>query len=294
MNIERAVAAYAVSGEGPLWDTRSNKLYWLDIAQRILHCHDPRLDTDKEFKLTERVSCIVPYGESDFAAATVNGISALKLEGDIARVCDLLAKVDDNPLTVSNDGRCDRNGRFVIGMMHHKYLRGQGALYSCDANTARLIQSNMTMPNGVEWSPDGKICYVVESRSPKGVCNIVQYDYDADNGTFGVKRDFADIPGADGICADEEGNLWVAGCGTGYVSCVEPKIGRVIEKIKLPTDQITSCVFGGEALDTLFVTSATWGNSEILQNDKEAGSLFCVTGLSVRGVRANSYRQKER
>lgn len=65
---------------------------------------------------------------------------------------------------------------------------------------------------------------------------------------------------------------------------IDPTTGQKVKSIPFPTANITSAAFGGRNLDTLFVTSATSGLSEIdLAGQPAAGSLFQVTNLGVRG-----------
>ena len=61
----------------------------------------------------------------------------------------------------------------------------------------------------------------------------------------------------DGMSIDKNGNLWVAHYGGYGIYCWSPKTGEIIDRIKLPVRDTTSCCFGGENLNYLLVTSAT-------------------------------------
>ena len=76
----------------------------------------------------------------------------------------------------------------------------------------------------------------------------------------------------DGMCVDSQDNLWVAFWMGGAVRCFDGRSGELLEEISCPTPKITSCVFGGEGLDQLIITSA----SEETDLDKypEAGMVF--------------------
>lgn len=61
--------------------------------------------------------------------------------------------------------------------------------------------------------------------------------------------------------------------------------------MKFPVKQITSCCFGGLDFADLYVTSARYhlSDDEVKVNQPDAGSLFKVTGLGVRGLPANNF-----
>lgn len=83
MKISLIVEKRPISGEGPLCDERVNRLFWLDISKQELNSFDPETNQNEVFKLPERVSCIGPYGEKDFVAATRHGASRLFGENSV-------------------------------------------------------------------------------------------------------------------------------------------------------------------------------------------------------------------
>ncbi|MEO8410645.1 MAG: SMP-30/gluconolactonase/LRE family protein, partial [Propionivibrio sp.] len=88
----------------------------------------------------------------------------------------------------------------------------------------------------------------------------------------------------DGLTVDEEGCLWVAIWDAWRVSRYSPD-GKEILRIKMPVPRPTSCCFGGENLDILYVTSASVRlNEEILASAPLSGSLFSVRVPDVRGL----------
>jgi gluconolactonase len=137
------------------------------------------------------------------------------------------------------------------------------AVYRLDPNTGELsvVVSDMVRPNGLCFSPDEKLLYVVDtgaSHMPNGPRSIRVYDVvdgRAENG-----RDFVDMsPGmADGIRVDVDGNLWAAAGwgGEGYdgVHCFAPD-GTLIGKIHLPEPCANIC-FGGRKKNRLFMAAS--------------------------------------
>jgi sugar lactone lactonase YvrE len=182
-----------------------------------------------------------------------------------------------------NEGGCDPDGRFYCGSMAYDQRPGAGALYRLDPDgSVRVVLENVTISNGLEWSPDGSRAYYNDTPTQR----IDVLDYDGGSGLTG-RRPFATVPveagGPDGLTVDEEGGVWVALYGGGAVRRYTPE-GVLDEVIEVPAKQVTACTFGGSGLNQLFITTSRegLGNGE----DPLAGSLFRaavgVAGLPVR------------
>ncbi|MBE5794778.1 MAG: SMP-30/gluconolactonase/LRE family protein [Clostridiales bacterium] len=83
----------------------------------------------------------------------------------------------------------------------------------------------------------------------------------------------------DGMTMDQEGMLWVAHWGGGFVGRYDPATGQLLAKVEVPASQTTSCCFGGKDMRTLFITTASIGKEE----EPDAGKIFTVR-LPVSGV----------
>jgi sugar lactone lactonase YvrE len=71
---------------------------------------------------------------------------------------------------------------------------------------------------------------------------------------------------------------------------VNPKTGELLGKVKLPAENVSSATFGGPLLDILYVTTSSIGlNAEQRKATPEAGAVFAIKGLGVRGIFANSF-----
>ena len=87
----------------------------------------------------------------------------------------------------------------------------------------------------------------------------------------------------DGGTFDSEGYYWCALIFGGALGRFDPN-GRLDRMIQLPVSAPTMCNFGGDNLDTLYVTSASLPLSEEARaREPEAGSLFAIRNLGVRG-----------
>ena len=93
----------------------------------------------------------------------------------------------------------------------------------------------------------------------------------------------------DGLIVDAEGCVWVALWQGSAVRRYAPD-GRLDRHIDLPVSCPTKCAFGGDELDTIFVTSARTALSpDDLAREPQAGSVFAIRA-GVRGRHANRAR----
>merc|ERR1712004_330182 len=146
------------------------------------------------------------------------------------------------------------------------------------------------------WTSDGKTTFYIDSIPRK----VYAYDYDAIQGTMSNQRvmfDFNAYPVSelgfpDGCCIDADDHLWVACFGGSRVIEIDTKSGTKLRDIMLPTQNITSCCWGGQGHADLFVTSGVPAGipTDVLsQTQPTAGSVFRITGLGARGLPANIY-----
>jgi sugar lactone lactonase YvrE len=121
-----------------------------------------------------------------------------------------------------------------------------------------IVAGDVLGPNGLCFSPDEKLLYVVESRGAPNR-KILAYDLAADGKTLSNKRVLIDAgPGTpDGMRCDSDGNLW---CGWGMgtpeldgVMIFAPD-GVPIGRIALP-ERCANVCFGGPKRDHLFMTA---------------------------------------
>jgi sugar lactone lactonase YvrE len=115
--------------------------------------------------------------------------------------------------------------------------------------------TEVSISNGIDWSPDGRRMYYVDSPTRR----IDVFDFDARSGAIADRRTFVALPPEagfpDGLTVDAEGFVWLALWGGAALHRYDPEGAR--ERIvPLPVSHPTSCAFGGSSLDELYVTSA--------------------------------------
>jgi len=185
-----------------------------------------------------------------------------------------------------NDGKVDRQGRFVAGYMDYEERDPICALFRLDANgIVAKLDDGIVCSNGPCWSPDGRTLYFADTYRRE----IWAYDYALATGEATNRRVFCSFAASglnglpDGATVDADGFVW-------SVSVYEGKLvrfasdGRLDRIVGLPVESTTSLSFGGPGLDVAYVTSMARAVKGVKPREREAGALFAVYGLGVRGL----------
>ena len=248
-------------GECVLWCERSRRLLWTDIPASTLWSHSPATGKSASWPMPERLCCLALTGSDDrLLLGLASGLAFFTFStGAIKRIVDVEAGI---PATRLNDGRCDRQGRFVFGMFnqadHPKSALGSFYRLNLDLSLERLPLGKAAIANSICFSPDGRRMYFADSMDQEiRVC-----DYNPCSGEVGAPRSFVPAgaaPGVpDGACIDAQGYLWSARWGAGQVLRFAPD-GRLERVLHLDALQPTCPAFGGSDMSTLYVTSAHLG-----------------------------------
>lgn len=259
--------------EGPVWNDGS--LWWVDILAGTLNRLDTATGINSSRSSGDFLGAAVPTIHGDWLMANRNRIVRMNwTDGSM----EILATPDvPQDRLRFNDGKCDPRGRFIVGTMHRDGAAGTGALYQFSEGGLRRMLDGVTVSNGMDWSPDGTRFYYADS--PTGRVDV--FDYDPETGAMENRRPLIRIPSEkgvpDGLCCDRLGNIWLALWDGGAVECYDGHDGASLERIELPVSRVTSCCFGGENLDRLFITTA-WEGLNRAQRDAEsfAGGIFCT------------------
>ena len=266
-----------VLGEGPLWSQSRQAVFWVDIkGKRVnrLSLADDKVDS---WQLDVMIGWIIERRHhKSFVAGLESGVAVLDL--DPLAIHLMMTLEPGKPNNRLNDAKADRQGRIFAGTMDREGRGDAGAFYRIDPDyTTHLLDQGYGVANGPAISPDQATIY--HTDSVKGV--IYAFDL-APDGCISNRRDFLCFPSEwgspDGMTTDEEGCLWVAHWDGARVSRFTPD-GKLDRAIALPASRITSCTFGGDNLDRMFITSA----SEGCEHEPLAGSLFEVEP-GVRGL----------
>ena len=273
MQAELLLDAKATLGEGPSWDEKTQTLYWVDILGKRIHAW--KNGRDECLQLDEFVGCVVPRRNGGLVAALKDSIWTLDMVGGKQ---DLLASISEPESNRFNDGKCDPAGRLLAGTMDMEEKSASGNFYSLDAGKSpRKLLDGIRISNGLTWSSDHRILYYIDTPTRQ----VRAFDYDLDSGNISNPHVVVEIPSGmgfpDGMTSDMEGKLWIALWGGSRVTRWNPGRGELEAEIPIPAPQVSSCVFGGERRNVLYVTTARVGLEEsVLAANPLAGGLFQI------------------
>jgi len=262
-------------GEGPVWDDRLGELFWVDIEGLKLHRYKPSDSKQQEYKLEQKAGSAVPAQDGSWILALQDGFYRFDLATGQSEL--LIHTPDGKQGNRLNDGKCDSSGRFWAGTMSAKWQK-DGTLYTLETGNALTPRHpGVVCSNGLAWSSDGKLMYYIDS----GEALVNVFDYDAATGEITNKRTAITYPegqgGPDGMSIDTEDMLWIGHWGGWQVSRWNPRTGEKLVTVEVPVKNVTSCAFGGENLDELYITTTRVGNTEDeLKDQPNAGGLFRV------------------
>jgi sugar lactone lactonase YvrE len=158
---------------------------------------------------------------------------------------------------------------------------GHQVLVRLDPGGTTVLDDDLTLSGGLAWSPDGGRMYSIDT-TPRAVW---VRDYDVAAGATGPRRRAFTIEDGppDGMCADADGNLWIAIWGGGRVECRTPD-GQLLATVNVAAPHPSSVTFAGPDLGILVITTA---REELSPAEKaahpQAGQLFTVRP-GVRGL----------
>jgi sugar lactone lactonase YvrE len=287
MSAELVLDARSELGEGPCWDPIHDRLIWVDITRALVHFYEPSSGRDTALDVGQPVGCAARRASGGLILGLRDGFALL--DSPASKV-ELVASVEHaNDLNRMNDGKCDPQGRFWAGTMAFDSTSGAGALYRFDLEHGAVpIVTSTTVSNGIDWSPDERTMYYVDS----GAHSVDAFDWDGEHGTIGNRRPLIEIQESegvpDGMTVDADGYLWVAIWDGWAVRRYAPD-GTLDRVVEIPVARVTSCVFGGPDLSDLYVTSASIGLDERdIKRQPHAGGLFRVR-TGIRGRHGNVF-----
>jgi L-arabinonolactonase len=286
VKIEQIDTYRCTIGEGPVWDVAEQALYFIDILGKKVLRFDPSSGETRDWDVPDVIGSMALRAGGGAVVALTNGVHTLDFDSG---ACAMLATSGDlNEMVQLADGKVDRRGRFIVGSSDRGMKEARGKLYSLGTGPTLLeIDNDIFLSNGPCWSPDDKILYHSDSIRN----TVFAYDYDIETGTAHNRRAWASteelggIP--DGATIDTDGCMWMAICEGQKVVQFRPD-GGLERVIDMPVKCPASVMFGGAALDQLYVTSLSpaFLGREAAPLD---GCTFVIEGLGVKGIEEPRY-----
>jgi sugar lactone lactonase YvrE len=255
--------APSLLGESPFWHPDEAALYWCDIPGKKLHRWHPGSQTHQDWSFDSEPGCCAPMAGGDLMLAMRDGIFRFDPRTEVQK------KLCDAPYAQAserfNDGKADPQGRLWVGTIYEPRQPANAALYCWSGGALKKMAADITVSNGLAFSPDGRTLYWSDTQAHR----IMAFDFDAQQGRLSGQRTFAQfdlktpdqdlaIYGGrpDGAAVDVDGAYWVA-MFEGQRVLRFAADGRLLQEIKLPVRCPTMPCFGGPDLRTLFVTTAS-------------------------------------
>lgn len=256
-----------VLGEGPIWDGGRQELRWVDIKSRKIYTKNLVGGVSSSLDTIKMPSALGLCNSGSIVVAHQNEI--VLLESPDKNLCSIGEREHNR----TNDGKIGPDGRFWFGTMDNNEELDSGCLYSWHPESGLQCHlREINISNTFVWSPDTKYMYFADSKLQL----IWRFSFDVQTSSLSKKPEiFVSLKGTefypDGSAMDAEGYLWNAQWGGSRIVRYSPE-GEVDRVVALPVSQPTSCCFGGENLEFLFVTSASTG----VEHEGSAGQTFVI------------------
>jgi sugar lactone lactonase YvrE len=273
-------------GEGLLWDERNETIMWVDAFVKIINTWNPATKTLIERKYDSLVTSIAKRESGGYVVAAGLKLIVLNENLDVIGTSPL-EMPNENVRT--NDGNVDINGNYWVGCFANDAKPKQGNLRRISPNLdSKVFLKDITIANGMDWSPDNKICYYIDTPTKK----VSRFNFNIETSELDGELEAIDVSeysGApDGMCVDSLGNLWVAFWGGGCIRSFSPS-GELIAQVDVPATLVTNCAFGGPDLSTLYITCAIPSYEGFVKGEEPlAGSLFKAE-VGVQGRLQNNF-----
>ncbi len=265
MNVTTLSHVKSTLGEGAFWHPERQSFFWFDIlGKKLFEWTESHVN---EWVFNECASAAGWVDKDTLLIASQTALLTFNTETGAKK--EIVPLEAENLKTRSNDGRADPQGGFWIGTMGFKLEFAAGAIYRYYKGELRKLYTDITIPNAICFSPDGKTAYFTDTA--QGIVKRVSLD--SEGWPTAEPEDWLDLAAdglnPDGAVIDADGNFWNAQWGAARVAVYDPS-GALIETHDFPASQISCPCLGGTDFGTLFATSAAEG----LPDEKSAGMLF--------------------
>src|SRR3954471_17388794 len=177
MRVEQVTDPVVYHGEGPVWYPGWGGLGFVDMLAGDLMTL--AADGSLERRHVGSIAATVrPRRGGGAVIGVERGFALEERDGKLKQLGELWKGTGVR----MNEGGCDPEGRFYCGSTAYNQQPGAGTLYRLDADgSVRVVLENVTVSNGIDWSPDGSRAYYNDTATHQ----ISVFDYDSENGFTG-------------------------------------------------------------------------------------------------------------
>lgn len=276
------------TGEGPLWHSDEEVLYWTDIPRGRIYQYNPAVENHE-----------LVYEDTDeriggFTIQTDGTLLLFQEAGAVRRLDQHTGNIDvvtgpdpDRFHERFNDVIADPEGRVFAGVMPDTEQDRPGQLYRMNTDGSfTLVRDECVLPNGMGFTRDRSGFYFTDTGEidPNHPGYIYRYDYDQATGAISNPETVVDASGIkgspDGMTVDSEGNIWSA-FWDGHKLIRFTHDGTREETVRFNPQKVSSVTFAGDDYRTAYVTTACVETRDV--EGEGAGSLYRVD-LGVTGL----------
>lgn len=269
-------------GEGPLWNSKTQIITWVDITGLKWHQTNYETGATATREVSNMVGAIVERKNGGFFAAVKEGFAELNSTLGYTVTNEFLPAPER-----MNDAKADALGRWWCGSNAIDFTSGSGRLHVIDENHKVTTKvTGLTLPNGLAWNDSNSEFYLVDTFES---C-LWAFDFDLDSAELSNKRQLVkfkdDGSYPDGMTISDEGYLIIAMWDGARLEVYDTK-GKKQSEILMPVKKPTSCTFGGPDSNTLIVTSAC--REVELQDYSLDGQLLAVSETGLTGKASTKF-----
>ena len=259
------IAPNVIFGEGPVWDKRTQHLYFTDICGSTIYKWKRGGKAEPILKPSNYANGMATDKEGRLFVAGWGGRTVFRMDTNGGSVATLMTEWEGkklnspNDIVVHSDGSIwftdPPGGLLNVGMVGddlQKYHDIQPVYrISPDGKDRKIVTTDFVYPNGLCFSPDEKLLYVNCSRERL----IRVYDV-RDDGSVGPARLFHQYTGTergvpDGMKCDVDGRVYCTGPGGIWVHNPD---GSVVARLATPGHHPTNFAFGDDDWRTFYIT----------------------------------------
>lgn len=268
--VERVATGFGFT-EGPLW--HEGRLWFSDVSGDVLRAVDPsgRVESliahaggldDPPAGKSIGPNGLAPDRDGSVLMAQMGARRIVRVGAD-RRITPVIADYRGKRLNSPNDLVFAADGALWFTDPPFGLYNGMdrdpakqlpyNAVFRYAGGTLTPVITDLTLPNGIGFSPDGRTLYVTDYGPPGTI-----YAYQVGRGgTVTARRVLIAFPadgagGADGLKVDRRGNIWAT--GPGGIRVISPA-GKVLGRIVLP-EVAANLAFAGDGR-TLYITAST-------------------------------------